>query len=1137
MDSNKTKSEPADKLPSTTCPRPLNVCDVFEEEYAYLHGEAPPAPATQVAEDRLKTVIKAIHQKQHAALCLSGGGIRSATFGLGVLQALAHNGLLQSFSYISTVSGGGYIGGWLSAWIHRHPDGLDGVARLLPGEHPDRVLQPEAEPINYLRSYSNYLTPRLGFLSADTWTLVAIVFRNLILNWLVFIPLLLSVLALPRVFVSLSQLTPSAPLRVVIFVIGFICGVHAIVYVALNRPSITRRHDDQAKFLKWCLTPLVISAALFALYWAWFSNAQAYDLKHNACFINGTCFSQLERTLTFGLLNHRQPLLGFVAFAVLLHLAAWAVYTIPVWRSLKMAVIEFVGLVVNGLVSGVLLWYATMRWFDQPSADLWTADLGTKKLEIAKLLLFSAFGVPLYLALFFLALMFFVGLASRFTEDEDREWWAKAGAWILIVTLVWAVASFIVLLGPRLLSFAWATYPLGGLVGLVTALLGRSGKSSAKDDTPKGITALIGRYALPVGATAFLVVLIAFLSLGTNYLIEVLARALIWWQPGATWLHKAAYDFSANADPTTAANLASHLIFPSTREILLFIGLSGGFGVVMAKLINTNKFSHHAMYRDRIMRAYLGASNTSRDANRFTGFDPDDNLSMFELRPEMLHPGSFVRPDLPANEQNRFASFCKNLNEENNAVAKQLKSKLSKTTQNLLEKSARLEGDHRTKLLKSALINELNRFLVKPEPLYRDDALEAPVQNSTESVSVLFNRRLLEAAFPDDIRKTVSPPQTPLPVINMTLNLVHGSRLAWQERKAESFTVSPLHSGSFQIPDNDERYGTYRRTHEYGSTSGGISLGTAIAISGAAVSPNMGYYSSPVVTFLMTLFNVRLGWWLGNPGPAGCATVGKHYYELAYPKSAVLPIIAEATGLTNDDYNYIYLSDGGHFENLGLYEIVLRRCRFIVISDAIADEKFQFDNLGNAIRKIRTDFGIPIEFDPPMKIFPRTDKKPGAYCALGRVHYSRIDTVDKIDEHQKPIKGADGQIEQCPAPDGIILYIKPLFYGDEPRDIYHYAMTHDGFPHESTVDQWFGEAQFESYRKLGSYIVDKVCKYELDQRARDCQPAKLTDADLSSLIETAKQFATTESKDSAGNLFADLAERFALFTKATGEDD
>src|SRR5262249_33729423 len=110
--------------------------------------------------------------------------------------------------------------------------------------------------------------------------------------------------------------------------------------------------------------------------------------------------------------------------------------------------------------------------------------------------------------------------------------------------------------------------------------------------------------------------------------------------------------------------------------------------------------------------------------------------------------------------------------------------------------------------------------------------------------------------------------ERPLHVINMTLNLVKGENLAWQERKAESFTVSPLHAVSYR-PELG-----YRRSHLYGGTKGldggaGISLGTALAISGAAASPNAGYHSSPVVTFLMALFNVRLGWWLGNPGPKG----------------------------------------------------------------------------------------------------------------------------------------------------------------------------------------------------------------------------------------------------------------------------
>ena len=96
----------------------------------------------------------------------------------------------------------------------------------------------------------------------------------------------------------------------------------------------------------------------------------------------------------------------------------------------------------------------------------------------------------------------------------------------------------------------------------------------------------------------------------------------------------------------------------------------------------------------------------------------------------------------------------------------------------------------------------------------------------------------------------------PFQVINIALNIVSSKRLAWQERKAEPFTVSALHSGN--------GYLGFRSSQKYGA---GITLGTAMAISGAAASPNMGYNSSPVITFLMTLFNVRLGWWLGNPGP------------------------------------------------------------------------------------------------------------------------------------------------------------------------------------------------------------------------------------------------------------------------------
>jgi hypothetical protein len=215
----------------------------------------------------------------------------------------------------------------------------------------------------------------------------------------------------------------------------------------------------------------------------------------------------------------------------------------------------------------------------------------------------------------------------------------------------------------------------------------------------------------------------------------------------------------------------------------------------------------------------------------------------------------------------------------------------------------------------------------------------------------------------------------------------------------------------------------------------------------------MGYHSSPLVTFVLTLLNVRLGAWLGNPGKAG-----DHSFQLGYPESSVRPIIDEALGLTSDTSPHVYLSDGGHFENLGLYEMVLRRCHYIVAIDAGQDPQCSFADLGEAVRKIRIDFGISIEFDE-IDIFPRDQVLPegrkGRNCAIGRICYSDLDGPK--------------------AADGVLLYIKPACYGDEPRDIYEYFKRSVTFPHESTSDQFFSESQFESYRMLGAHTMQKLC--------------------------------------------------------------
>ena len=199
------------------------------------------------------------------------------------------------------------------------------------------------------------------------------------------------------------------------------------------------------------------------------------------------------------------------------------------------------------------------------------------------------------------------------------------------------------------------------------------------------------------------------------------------------------------------------------------------------------------------------------------------------------------------------------------------------------------------------------------------------------------------------------------------------------------------------------------------------------------------------MTFLLALFNVRLGWWLGNPGPAGATT-----YRRASPVFAVGPLVSEVFGLTNTDHPYVYLSDGGHFENLGLYEMVLRRCHSILVVDAGCDPAGMFEDLGNAIRKIRIDLGIDIEIDLDMLRQQAGSSLSRWHHAIGTIRYDRVDATATV---------------------GTLLYIKSSLTGDEPSDVHEYASGHPAFPHEPTSDQFFDESQFESYNRLGEHIA------------------------------------------------------------------
>src|SRR6185503_16404019 len=210
-----------------------------------------------------------------SALCLSGGGVRSATFNLGILQGLARHGLLEKFDYLSTVSGGGFIGGWLSAWVRRA--GMTKVVDDLK-KPPENPWTPDPPPVEHLRIYSNYLSPQPGLLSADTWTLVASVARNLLLNWLVFVPVLLALLILPRMWTSIV-LRSHDEYRDFAFqaslIVAFVSGVWALSYIGRNLPSSNNYASDgparrykggQGKFIFFCLLWLVVCAGALAVF-------------------------------------------------------------------------------------------------------------------------------------------------------------------------------------------------------------------------------------------------------------------------------------------------------------------------------------------------------------------------------------------------------------------------------------------------------------------------------------------------------------------------------------------------------------------------------------------------------------------------------------------------------------------------------------------------------------------------------------------------------------------------------------------------------------------------------------------------------------------------------------------------------
>ena len=311
----------------------------------------------------------------------------------------------------------------------------------------------------------------------------------------------------------------------------------------------------------------------------------------------------------------------------------------------------------------------------------------------------------------------------------------------------------------------------------------------------------------------------------------------------------------------------------------------------------------------------------------------------------------------------------------------------------------------------------------------------------------------------------------PFPIFCTTLNLTFGQDLAWQERKGASFVFTPLYSGydvawTAARGKTNLRFNGFVTTPHYAYPEAGVHLNTAVAISGAALSPNMGYHTNPATAFLMTVFSVRLGWWLRNPRTLdedGTSLGRPAHYPRPSPVFSLVALAKELLGRTDDTRSYVYLSDGGHFDNMGLYELVRRRCRYIVICDSEDDGDLKFSGIGMAIRKCRIDFGAEISLDLRLLQRAKDSLYSSAHCVAGTVRYP-----------------------EDPDNPGTVIYLKSTLTGDEPADVLNYKSEHTCFPHDSTTNQWFTESQFESYRRLGHHVAFSVFEPAMPDPVVDC---------------------------------------------------
>jgi GNAT superfamily N-acetyltransferase len=796
-------------------------------------------------------------------LAFSGGGIRSATFNLGILKALHELGLLKHVDYLSTVSGGGYVGAWWSTWRARW--GKEFPATVPTSQLGTNIRQSDMnrEPaeVRHLREFGNFLSPRIGFFQSEMWNAIMAVLSAV----------------LPAVLVATSVIA--------LAFLAWLGVTSAILADALNSPL-------PSPYLQWLSVPFLLSAVTILVYVAfesaWYRDHKAERLRSR------------EWRIRFAIFHFLMPLALVVGICL-----GWC----------------FLGPAISKIPrppGDAPVW----QWGTGIAPDGW--GFSFSPYLFAGPMLWAGIAVILLVPRLLVMRIFPVNFSSRIVSAMDR-----ALSRILASALVLAALATIWLIG------CWLNYTHWGM------------------DKPAGGALLSG------GAFALLRNWIGGLGAGKKGGVMDMIKPLI-----PQILAYLAIVFWA----VFVATLLARWIEDGVSPWLLF-AIAAGVVVFAALFFDAAQVSMHSFYRNRLARAYLGASNL--DAGALGG---------------------------TSAQQNRQTDVRKRDDIELRA--------LSPTT-------AELEADSKR----------------PPE----DRVYSALSTTATSRVR-------------------------PLHLVCCAANDLGGDHLENLSRGSRSAVLSKF---GFAIGNHWKGWETDPKQETLG-------LASAITASAAAFNSNMGSLSMTLgagVTFLCTALNLRLGLWLPHPRSAAFGS------PKFFPGSLFLK---EMFGITKCGLRpmteipapvapYVHLSDGAHFENLALYELVRRHCRYIIVSDCGADAEVSFDDFGNAVRRIREDFGAEVEIDlGPLK--PNEARLSKQHVAVGTIYYNpRGDRKDNA----------------------ILVYFKPALTGDEPCDIAQYRTRNESFPHESTGDQFYDEAQWESYRRLGEHAAYSAFRFVERERRKD----------------------------------------------------